>query len=113
MCSPARPLSAAESVDSCSVEGASRLTLSHRAARRQMCVRADVRAESDLCIAPDRVLDHAICFDDAVDEPYVGADLTARADDSATLQDGARVEGDIAAQLDRDIDERLPRIEHG
>jgi len=50
--------------------------------------------------------------DGAIDEPGVGADLAAVAHHGVALQDGSRVEGDVASELHRDVHERLARVEH-
>ena len=50
--------------------------------------------------------------DDAVGELRVRPEVGAVADDGLALQDRARVDRDVAPELDRDVDERLARIEH-
>src|SRR3954451_7778422 len=101
------------SVGRSSVEGSRRTGGRDRAAGRQVGVGADVRVLAHLAVAADAVLDHRSGPDHAVDQSSVGPDLAAVADHRVALQDRSRVQGDITAQLHGDVDERLPRVEHG
>ena len=71
-----------------------------------------VAAVADLGVDADGVAHHAVAPDDAVGELGVRAEVGAVADDRLALQDRARVDRDVAAELDRDVDERLARVEH-
>ena len=77
-----------------------------------MCERPDVGAGADLGLDADGVLDVQSVGHDAVDEAGVGADLAAVADDRAALEDRARVQRDVTAELDGDVEEGLARVEH-
>ena len=69
-------------------------------------------AVADLGVDADGVAHGAVAADDAVGELGVRAEIGAVADDRVALQDRARVDRDVAPELDRDVDEGLARIEH-
>ncbi len=77
-----------------------------------MGVRPNDRGRPDLGVVADGVLDDCLGADRAVDEAGVRPDLAAVTDHGGPLQDGARVQRDIAADGDGDVDERLAGIEH-
>ena len=61
---------------------------------------------------PDGLLDHGARAHDAVDQPGVGADLGAGADDAAPLQHRAGEEGDVGGELDGGVDVGALGVEH-
>src|SRR5688572_22541024 len=97
----------------CSVERACHSPPCDRGTGGQMGERADGRTVADLGVDAHRVAHRAAAPDDAVGELRVRTQVGVVADDRSTLQDRARVDRDVAAELDGDVDERLARIEHG
>src|SRR6476646_5731451 len=111
--SPVRPRSAGPSVAAASVE---RTGVGVRFDDRSGCEvgeRADRGAVTDACRRAHRVLHDGPAADPAVGETGVRAELAAGAHHRGAVEHRARVERDVTAELDGDVDERLARSEHG